>query len=320
MNRKHLIVAFVAGCATSALAAWMVVGLRAQDAGDNDVSVIHVCAAPGNVLRTIDLNASCPSPSQSMFFRKAGRPPAQPAPTAAATDARIRSLQQRIAILEQQATRTRLATRVTAPLEVIDRNGRPVFSVGEDRVVRLYNTAGKDVVRLEAGDSGGYLLASNNAGTLSTAIGAVESEANVKVVEGGIVRTELGSSKSASGIYRVAFYSKDGTKGIARLGATSTGDGNALVLDAAGNVRAGMMLEEHHGLVFVQNNGGQAVSKLTEGSRADGLLKISSANGTPMVDAGITEGGFGVVRTGPGSFMMAAGVGLPGSFIMGKAK
>ena len=321
MNRSHVAMAFASGCAAAALTGWLAVELRAQAPPDTTGNVIHVCAVAGGTLHVAPLNGPCPAGQQSMYLKKAASAPATPAaapaaPSAAATDARIRTLEQRVVTLEQQVLRAKLAQRVTAPFEVVDRNGRRVFYVGEDHTARLYSSAGKDVVRLEATDSGGFLLTTNAAGSLVTAIGAAASEANVQILESGDVRAELGSNKRAPGVYRVVFE-KNG-KGIARLGDLAQGEGSAWVADTNGLLRAEMGLDDGHiGLIGIVNTNNKVVARLSEGSTAGGLMLITSADGTRMVDAG-TADGIGLVRTGPGSFMMAAGIGLPGSFIMGK--
>jgi hypothetical protein len=262
-----------------------------------------------------------------LFLRKGGAPPPSapvPSPDERSADARIKALQARIAALEADAARTGVTRRVTAPFEVVDREGKRVFFVGAengDWKAALYNTSGAEVTRLSATGSGGYFVAKNPSGSLMTTIGAVASEANVKILEAGsILRAELGSGSDTEGQYRLVFLSKLGQP-VARLGEIRSGGGSAAVAGSDGVARAGMTFgDDNRGAVYVQNAQGQAVARLTEGGTAGGLLKITSSTGEVMVDAGVNPGGFGIVRTGPGSFMMAAGIGLPGSFIMGKAK
>jgi hypothetical protein len=320
MKRMHLVLVFASGCATTALAGWITGELRAQTPADNNVNVIHVCAAAGGALRLTPLHTPCPAGQQSMFFKKAGvLPPPMPASSSApASDPRMVSLERRVAVLEGQARRTGLALRVTAPLEVVDRNGRRVLYVGEDRVMSLYNTAGKDVIHLSATETGGSLFATNAAGTISAAMGASDVEAGVKVMEAGTIRAELGRD-SMFGNFRLQFVSA-ARHILAALGDDTRGDGIAFIADKDGKLRAAMQTNATHlGQVSVFNSDGKDISTLTEGENG-GKLEISASNGTPMVEAGVLPGGYGVVKTGPGSFMMAAGVGLPGSFIMGKPK
>lgn len=324
MRRFQFALVFASGCATAALAGWLSSAVHAQDAPTDNV--IHVCAAPDGVLHMIQVLAVCPNGQRSLFLRKSGAPkPNEPTPDPdeRSADARIKALEQRIAALEADAKRTGVPRRVTAPFEVVDRDGKRVFFVGADNggwTAALYNAAGAKVARLVAHESGGYFMASNPTGSLVTTIGATTSEANVKVMEAGtLVRAELGSGAQTNGVYRLAFLSKAG-KAIARIGEMADGTGAAVVADTNGDVRAAMGVQKGLGNIAAQNSQGIPVAQLTEGSTQGGLLKITSSSGEIMVDAGINPGGFGVVRTGPASFMTAAGLGLPGSYIMGKAK
>jgi len=321
VKRIHPALMFLSSCATAALATWITTRVHAQGSADN---VIHVCSGADSVLHLTPVLSVCPAGQESLFLRKSGAPLPDapiPDPEGRAADARIKSLEQRIAALEGAAARMGTTRRVFAPFEVDDSDGHRVFVVGEDHVVHLYNHAGTDVLHLTATDSGGFLYATSPAGALTATIGVSGSEANVKLLEGGALRAELGSTANASGVYRALFLSKS-SKPLARIGGTALGTGELFVADTDGNVKAAMLMEKDgRGTVFAQNGQGIPVAKLTQGTSTDGgLLMITSADGTPMVDAGVHPAGFGLVRTGPGSFMMAAGVGLPGSFIMGKAK
>jgi hypothetical protein len=315
-KRVHLFLVFASGCATAAMAGWITTELRAQVPADS--AVVHVCASADGVLHTTPARSACPAGQQSMFFRRAANPPADApdATTKDAADARIKALQQRIAELEGQASRTGLTRRVAAPFEVVDRDGRRVFFVGEDRVVRLYNAAGKDVVRLAATDGGGFLLATNAAGLMAT-LGTSESEANIKLLEGGVVRAQLGQSGPVDN-YRLQFL-RSGMP-VALIGESPQGEGQVLIADKDNNLRARIAINGGRGEIATFNKESTPVAILTEGARAGGLFKLTSSDGVIMVDAGVSADGVGVVRTGPGSFMTAAGIGLPGSYIMGKAK
>jgi hypothetical protein len=324
MKRIPLIVSFAFGCLTAFVAGRMTTTLRAQTGADGP-GVIHVCVASDGALRVTPPGTPCPAGQRGMFFKKVGSMGTPQAVSSGSSptssDARIRSLEQRVAALEGQAARTGLTRRVTAPLEIVDRNGRPVFSVGEDRVARLYNMNGKNVVRLNAGDTGGSVITNNAEGSVIAAMGATNTEANVKIQEtaGSIVRAELGSGTTTNGTYRLAFSTKDG-KSVAKIGQNEQGGGSAWVADANGIVRAVMSTtKDKKGYVSVDNAAAISVATLTEGEHG-GVLALTDSGGEVMVDAGVLPTGAGVVRAGPGSFMMAAGVGLPGSFIMGKPK
>ncbi len=317
--RTPIVVAFASGCATAALAGWLTAALRAQAPADAAVNVIHACAAPDGVLRLAPPTGSCPAGQASLYFRKDTTPQSgqlSPPPKETA-DARIRALEQRIAALERDASLTGVGRRVSAPFEVLDK-GKPVFAVLDDRTVRLYNVAGKDLVRLETTDAGGILYTGNGAG-MGAVIGTTASEASFRLMEGKAVRTELGRNPT-DGNFRAIFTAPGGSVRVAGIGESNLGSGSAFVADKSGNVRVAMNAPSSGGLISAYNTAGVPVATLSEGKTAGGLLEITSSGGERMVVAGVQPGGFGVVQAGPASFMQAAGLGLPGSYIAGKAK
>jgi hypothetical protein len=318
--RTPIVVAFASGCATAAMAGWLTAALRAQAPADSSVNVIHACAAADGVLRVAPPSGSCPAGQTSLFFRKDTTPQSGPLspPPKDTTDSRIRALETRIAALERDASLTGVGRRVTAPFEVLDRSGKRVFAVLEDHTARLYNVAGQDLVRLETTDTSGFVVAANGAGMVAT-IGASGTEASFKLLEGQAVRTELGRNVK-TGNYRALFNAPGGSVRVAAIGETDIGSGQAFVADKGGNIRATMAAAESSGMFSAYNAAGVPVATLTEGKTAGGLLEITSSSGERMVVAGVQPGGFGVVQAGPASFMQAAGLGLPGSYIAGKAK
>ncbi len=93
--------------------------------------------------------------------------------------------------------------------------------------------------------------------------------------------------------------------------------------DMGGTPRAamGVNVESAKGFVLVTNTSQTEVATLTEGAQAGGLLAISDAGGQPMVEAGVTKEGVGVVRALPEGFKPGYGVlGLPASYISGTKK
>jgi hypothetical protein len=312
--------AFASGCATAALAGWLGTELRAQARIDPGDTVLHACASADGVLHTATVRAACPAGQQSLFFQRAAPPPpqGQQAPSSPdPADARIKALEQRVAALEREAA-TGTTHRVMAPFEVVDKGGHRVLLVDEDHTVRLYNLEGIDVARLEASTDGGLLVARNGAG-MGAVIGASKTEAGFKVVEaGGLVRTDLGRSPTG-GNYRLLFNAPDGKTFVAGMGESNLGTGLAYVADKGGVVRASMGASASGGQ-FAALNKDRPVATLTEGKTGGGLLEIGNSGGERMVVAGVQPEGFGVVQAGPASFMQAAGLGLPGSYIMGKAK
>jgi hypothetical protein len=318
MTMKHLqlVLVFAAGCVTAATAGWMTSELRAQTPAPPNV--VHVCAAPEGTLRVTPLRSLCPAGQQSMFFRRSAEaPPDQPPDeTPGTTDARVKALERRIAELEGQAARTGLTRRVPAPFEVMDRTGKRVFSVSEDRDATLYSAAGDGLVRFGARNTGGFVMARPSAGSQRVLISADGSESGLQITEGDAIRARIGTK--GDGDYRMMVFSKDGKTPVAALGEMQQ-RGAAVIFDQAGE-RAGMYAEEGTGHVVVYNKQVIPVAMLTEGKTAGGLFVLTSSSGERMVAAGVQPEGFGVVQAGPASFMQAAGLGLPGSYIAGKPK
>ena len=319
-SRTRLALAFASGCATAVFAGWLGAELRAQSPASAAAGLLHACASADGVLHATPAGAACPAGQQSLLFQKAVPPPpdGQPNPPSKDTTAdRIKSLEQRVAALERDAA-TGVTHRVAAPFEVVDKGGHVVLSVGEDHHVRLYNVAGADVVRLEADPTGGEILARSGTG-IAAIIGASSTDAGLKVVEGGgaVVRTDLGRSPE-TGNYRLLFFGADGKHRVAGIGESGLAAGLAFVSDTNGRIRAQMVASALGGEISASNKD-RPVATLTEGKTGGGLLEIGNSGGDRMVVAGVQPGGFGAVQAGPASFMQAAGLGLPGSYIAGRA-
>jgi hypothetical protein len=106
-------------------------------------------------------------------------------------------------------------------------------------------------------------------------------------------------------------------KVMAAMTTAAGGDRGAIaVLNPAGQTVAEVSSRhDGRGLISVYS-AGVLVGTLTEGDSGGGLLQLSAAGGTPMVEAGSTTNGVGVVRTGPMPRPLLPGV--PGSFIIGR--
>ena len=196
-----------------------------------------------------------------------------------------------------------------------DRDGKPIFRVEEDRHVKLFNSGGQMVAVIRADADGGVFSALTPGGNLVSSLGASGSKAGLEVNEANVTKISLG--KQEEGIYSARFFGKSGL--VAAIGQARSGAGAAWVGDAANQPKAMMMVtQDGSGHIGIQNGSGTAVAELTQGKSGGGLLTIGDSGGKRMVAAGVQTGGFGVVQTGPGSFMTAAGLGLPGSYIAGK--
>ncbi len=320
MRHAERLTAFAAGCAVTLAVAWTTGAVRAQGQAD---TTVHVCAAPDGVLRLVDLSAPCPVGQTSLYLALeqgpagwADQPPPPPSTPSPSFGAWLNDLQQRVRNLENAAGTGKLGSKVVAPFIVTDRTGKTLFKVDQELVV-LYNGAGKAVSIIKAGADGGYFAGVSGTSDLTASVGTSGSKGGVLVSEGGVNRIDLG--KVVEGNFAARFYGKDGKNAVAAIGQTITGSGAAQVADAAGNIRAIMRLDDQQrGMIAVINRSSSTmVATLTEGLSGGGLLNIGSSSGERMVAAGVTDG-FGVVQTGPASFMQAAGLGLPGSYIAGK--
>ncbi len=306
---------FACGVLVALVCCGLLTAVRAQPTNQ----VVAACADGDGTLRLAEPSAACP-PGQRRVVLKMPEIEEKADERDKSEDARGDELDRRLRELEERQQRGRLApTKVVAPFEVVNDDGQRVFLI-EDGQVSFYNRAGKRVVRIVANENGGYLQALSGTGTLSTSIGASGDDVGVLVQENEKLRVDLG--RGSIGTYSLRFLKADG-KLIAGIGQSPEGSGTALVFDANGRPRARMWVTpgRNAGIVDVLNDGNKAVASLTAGEGGDGRFELTNAAGEPMVVAGVTEGNVGVVRAGP--FMFNSGamfVGLPGSYIAGKAK
>ncbi|WP_242112407.1 hypothetical protein [Luteimonas aquatica] len=106
---------------------------------------------------------------------------------------------------------------------------------------------------------------------------------------------------------------------MARIGTVDNKGGIAAVYRTTETPVASIETEEgsNGGIVAVWNSGYNAIASLRQNNRG-GTLELSDLTGEIMVDAFTTTKGTGMVRTGPSDRPGGLGMGLPGSFIMGK--
>jgi hypothetical protein len=329
MKRLHPITMFTCGCFTALILTRTAPALLAQQGGDSDT--IRVCAESGGTLRMIPLSGSCPSGQRSMLLKKKLlEEPEAPEPSADGKTSeldkqRIKELEDRLKELESSSSSRIAGNRVVAPFEVVDRNGRRIFYVaaeGGPPRAELYNAAGKLSAMMAALDSGGQFTTRSSDAAIAVYMGIFSGgkSAGLSVLEGGTKRIDLGKD-DANGRFRLKFFRAGGSV-VAGIGEeATTGTGLAVVADQSGNTRAAMGANgvSGKGYLVVSNAATTQVATLTEGERGAGFLQITNSGGTSMVQAGVNEGGYGVVSTGPSHFNPGLGVfGLPSSYIAGK--
>lgn len=316
----------------AAVFAFVTAGLHSGLASDVHAQgregAIHVCVAEDGVLRLAAVDSMCPAGQKSLYLATGGdlanksAAPKPDDPQSASLQRRLVELEQRVKDLEDAAGRGELGQKVVAPFEVVDRSGKRIFSVedGNARYVNLFNRDGKQVAGIGATAPGGYFFASSATSDLFARVTAEGSSSGVTVEENEVIRLDLGRDKG-KGTYRLKFFTNAGTD-VAGIGeSTETKGGLAVIQDESGRTRAsiGVRSGEGGGGIFIHNSRGTMVAGLTEGSAKSGLLLINSSAGQPMVEAGVTAEGFGVVRAGPEGFKPGVGIlGLPGSYIAGK--
>ncbi len=339
MRTSHTMLGFAAGIATAAAIGWVGSDAFAQLAGDQPV--IYVCAAADGMLRLVAPGASCPAGQRSLRLKRAEadlEPPKTDEETGkqACTGAdarRLAELEQRLKDLEDTTDRGAVTSRVTEPFEVVDRQGRKIFSVVHEddtpsNVLRLFNVSDpKGVAQIRANPGGGYFLGRSSAGKLYAAIGAGQDAVSVVIGDdsdttGRETRDRIALGRDPEhGNYRLKIASASGVP-LAQIGEfLETHGGLAAIYDEKGQWRTGMFYSDNKGVLTVRGGGGNAniIATLSEGANGGGRLQLMSANGEKMVEAGVTAEHFGVVRAGPESFKPGMGVlGLPGSYIAGK--
>lgn len=322
------ILTFLSGGLVTGLIGWTTIPASARQA-TSATPGLHVCVAPDGVLRVVDASAACPAAERSMLLptsgadrdstKDASKNKAPTDPNAGCADpTRVAQLKQQLEDLEATAGQSTLGSRVIAPFEVVDRDGKRVFRVDEG-VVALFNTNGKAVAQIHANPTGGYFSGTSADSEMGAAIGAVGDQSGLRIYD-KVTRVDLGRDPQFD-TYRAKFFNKAGTL-VAGMGQSqsSGGGGAALIFDSSGELRAAVDLANSDGFkgrvaVWSKNH---EIATLTE-AKAGGLLAIYGSGGQRMVEAGVLPDGVGIVRAGPDGFSPGVGLlGLPGSFIMGK--
>lgn len=335
MKRRDIVVSFVSGCVATGLAGFLAIDLDAQKILFDPVTAVHACAASDGTLRMVEMSADCPAGQQSLFFKKANadadvndQTQQKPKPGSdtnkPSTDTqRLADLEQKIRELEGQANKGELARKVVAPFEVVDRSGRLIFDVVKEESgpqVRLYDSSVQPVVGLAATSKGGQISAGNPSGQ-ATYVGIFSDGAGLRVRDatGGTSQPRIDLGNQNGKPYHLKIFGGSGNS-IAGIGENLAGTGTVQVADAGGQVKATVGVSQNGSGAFTLYNGSNIIGNLTQGDFGGGLLVLfGSGGGKPMVAAGTTASGIGLVQVGPNGFEAGLGVlGLPGSFIAGK--
>ena len=275
------------------------------DAQDNDVTI---CVGADSILRSPESDI-CPSGSQRFKVSGPGilksdakdvDPTTQPAGSKSGP---LAAIEERISELETSSV-----------FEVVDNEGRPIFSVAPGRVY-LYNSNGAVLAALGATADGGAFSARTPDAKVTAFIRALGDRVGLRINEGDLTRLALG--RGEAGNYSLQFPLGD--KVIAGLGESKAGTGVLVVGDVRGPTRAAMEVNDGKGALNVFNLDGRGVASLTESVGGGGLLVLTDANSNATVMMKTNNNRYGVVMALPPGLPYVPKSGLPGSYMLGCA-
>jgi hypothetical protein len=157
--------------AERALLAVAACGVVGGATGSATQTGVIVCAGADRLLR-IELSGKCPAGTTTYHLVVA-------APNSVSDDdhTAIQDLKSRISALERELSTTRtnkaeVTAHVTAPFEVDDAQGKPIFVVGAGpRGFELRSAAGSPIIRAEEGEFGPVLRIKNETGASQAVMG-----------------------------------------------------------------------------------------------------------------------------------------------------
>jgi hypothetical protein len=304
--------AFASGVAAAAIAFTLFTPVSAQVKPD----VIVACADAEGAMRLND-GGPCRPGERRLVLKAPDLEDVKPDETPK-DDKKVADLDRRLKGLEERNQRGHLlGSRVVAPFEVVNEAGKRVFYVQEGST-SAYNAAGTMVARIVANENGGSFEGRSATAPVTASIGSSGQQMGVVIQENDRQRVQLG--RNDKGNYGARIYSATG-KLVAGIGQSQAGTGIAMVADAAGTPKAKMYsLPSGAGIVEIINGQGIGVATMSSaGPGGAGLLQLTNASGTVMVEAGVSRSGIGIVRAGPAAFNSGIGfLGLPGSYIEGR--
>lgn len=309
---------FVARCTAfgcGAVVAMVVLASRQPLDAASAARTIHTCAAADSTLRVTDPATPCRPDERRVRVHI----PAQPDPECKEDTARYDKLKRRLDDLEGRYRAGALrGRRVRAPFEVVTKKGAPLLRI-EDQNVVFYNAAGKPVVWIVADNAGAFLQTQSASGDRVATISTQNNLARIVIKEKDKDRIDLG--RRANGRYGLQVFGASNQM-VSYLGQSEVGSGLLLINDTAGVEKASIFLRssDRAGRIQVKNPAGKIVGVMqATGSSGESPFNLTDAAGTPMVESGVTQEGFGVVRAGPKFRGYGVGlVGLVPSMIQGK--
>jgi hypothetical protein len=195
---------------------------------------------------------------------------------------------------------------------VSQKTEKTIFRVGPGGA-RFFNQAGKPVAAIGTTEEGGYFIARASNGA-EAAIGTSGRRAGVRILEGGLTRTELGTDE---GPFALRFPGGNGL--IAGLGESRAGSGALLVGTLPGINAGSITVSDGRALVSLIKGGTGGVA-FAEATIGGGFLEVAMARGQSAVKMGHNGHRYGIVLTGPIlGVPYVPRTGIAGSFFMGCA-
>lgn len=296
----------------------------AQVSAQDEGGTIHACVAQNGVMRIIPFSSVCPADQRSVLLQKPDSTVDVDQPKdkgkkdeglSPADKAILDDLGRRLSKLENMDCSSIGKSRVVAPFEVVDRDGKRIFYVNNN-AVGLFNSSGQSVIKMIGDPQGGLFTAA--AGNTMALFGISDTVTGFGVKENDRLRIDLGKNAQL-GNYRLIFNSATG-RSVAAIGVSPENNaGLVTVGDPSGKTKATIGLSKSgNGLLEIL--GINPIAQLTEGEvNHGGRLWLGNLDGRGMVEAG-DAGGYGMVRVGPQGFefIPTPGLALPGSVIIGK--
>jgi len=319
MKTVTILLAFAFGCLLALILMRGSALVSAQDEG----GTVHACVSQDGVMRVVPFSAVCPSDQRSVLLQKPDstvdvdqpKDKKKTEPPSQVDKAILDDLGHRLSKLENLDCSSIGKSKVVAPFEVVDRDGKRVFLI-DNNAAGLFNDSGQAVTKVIADPQGGLFTATD--GSTMALFGMSDTITGFGVKENGQLRVDLGRN-ARLGNYRLIFNSASGQQ-VAAMGVSPENNaGLATVGDPSGKTKATLGLTKNNaGLLEIL--GLKTVAQLTEGEvNHGGKLWLGNLNGLGMVEAG-DAGGYGMVRVGPQGFefIPTPGLALPGSVIIGK--
>jgi hypothetical protein len=278
---------------------------QSRQGGGASGSTVVVCVTSDSLLRAVS-GGSCPSGQTVLNVDCVGCGSQR-------HDQDARHLKEELADLRRRLD----AVHKSSLFTVVDKDGAPIFSVGEDRATVSYSSTTEAWI---GGEDGGFGVRSSTERGFAVRLGVPENEPRFAVEEGGLTRLYMGKTGAGStGRYSLKFPAPGaGGRLAAGIGDSVAHTGAIIVGDRLGNVKASLTANDK-GTVGVFNQKGVGVFALTE-AQGGGLLAIGGPDGTTMVKMGTMDDRYGVVLAGPrAGFPFVPKSGLPGSYFLGCA-